>query len=271
MPLLITSVNDPNMRLVGMLFFFAMLWGGFFRGVIVKTNEKVLLPVAAFFFTGIIGIPALLFIYTFLPNIYTGLSDSDNHIARLLGCVFHTGVCEELCKIVPVVIYICYKRKAASPYMILLVGIFSGLGFAAFENIIYSAANVDTALLYLLLEVDRDGADGLVSGVTLGVHGAMINVMLRSVSLVFADAIWTAIFSYFIATAFVSGERRFVLCFLGFAVPAVLHGSYNWLCSVQPVFAAGIIAFSFILFYGYLLKIRQRLEPPVDVNATVST
>ncbi len=260
LPLLIISLSEPGMQLIGMLFFFAMLWGGIFRGLVIKCTEKVGLPVAAFFFTGIIGINVLLFIYQFLPEFYITMSDSQSPVFRLLGYVFQVGLCEEICKVVPVLFYVLVKRRKASPMMIVLVGVFSGLGFAAFENIQYSIRMIEGTSLRLLHGNEMDGLEGALAGAQAGTLEAMIVVMLRSISLVFAHAIWSGIFACFIAMAFIGNRRWFALTFIGLAVSAVTHGFYDWCCGVQQTFGAITIGVTFLLFYGYLSKIRLLLD-----------
>ncbi|MGL6225181.1 MAG: PrsW family intramembrane metalloprotease [Thermoguttaceae bacterium] len=262
LPLMITSLQDGEMQLTGLLFFFALLWGGIFRGFVLKSTDHLILPVFAFFFTGLIGISLLRIVFSCFPAFYLNLPDSPHVILRLFGSIFQTGLWEELCKIIPVVLYLLYKRTKCNPTMLLLIGVFSGLGFAAFENILYSTSSITGTIEKSISGAQNGGGEGLVMGIAAGVHGAMVNVLLRSMSLVFAHALWTAIFSYYLALAFLTGKRWFVLCLLGLFIPAVLHGSYNWFCGLQPVFAAAIIAISFILFFGYLSKIRTYLNPP---------
>jgi RsiW-degrading membrane proteinase PrsW (M82 family) len=272
LPLLITSFNNIGLQTYGMLFFFAMLWGGIFRGLVLKSSSSIVFPIVAFFFTGIVGINTLLFCYNYLPSVYMNMPNAENNpLIRLFGFVFQVGFCEEFCKILPVVLYLIWKRKKASPMMILLIGVFSGLGFAAFENINYAERNVSSGMENILQTFEKimgsQNEDQIVQELQTGslraamqTLGAMINVMLRSVSLVFAHAIWSGIFSYYILCAVTSGKRWVVFCCLGLAVSMVLHGVYDWLCDLQPVFAALIVGGSFILFYGYLSKIRQQLQ-----------
>jgi RsiW-degrading membrane proteinase PrsW (M82 family) len=266
LPLLIGTLRDDRMQLLGMLFFFAALWGGILRGVVLKSNEKFTLPVVAFFFTGFIGMPLLLMVYEMLPKPYLELAGSNNKIMSLFGFIFQVGLCEEICKILPVVGYLIVYRTKVSPTMILLIGLFSGLGFAAFENIQYSSGSMAETVVLSAHGAESSGEEGLIAGMMVGTMSAMVNVILRSVSLVFAHALWTGIFAYYLAKAASSGTRWSVLGFLGLAVPAVLHGAYNWFCGVQPVAAALIVAVSFLLFYGYLAKMRLQKVPEKEVT-----
>ncbi|MDR1268696.1 MAG: PrsW family intramembrane metalloprotease [Planctomycetaceae bacterium] len=273
LPLSITSFQNLQIQLYGLLFFFAMLWGGVLRGLVLRSSDSVVLPVIAFFATGIIGVSALLTLYQYAtPQFYLHLSDEEhNTFIRLFGFVFQVGLCEELCKIIPVIIYLAVKQKKASPMITLLIGVFSGLGFAAFENVGYAMQNMDASVgamietIHQLTQAKSEAEfhqtlqDGTLTTAVI-THGAMVSAMLRSVSLVFAHSIWTGIFAYYLVCAMMTGKRWIVLVTLGLAVPMVLHGVYDWLCDLEPGFAALIIGISFILFFGYLTKIRQQLR-----------
>jgi RsiW-degrading membrane proteinase PrsW (M82 family) len=272
LPLLINSVQDIVIRLYGLLFFFAMLWGGILRGLVLKSSNSVVLPVIAFFFTGIVGANIMFFFYRCLPSFYLNMPQPENNpLIQLFGFIFQVGFCEELCKILPVVLYLIWKRKKASPMMMLLIGVFSGLGFAAFENASYAGLHMEAGVENIVQIIEKitnaqseeQVARELEAGsqnAAIYTLNAMLSMMLRSVSLVFAHAIWTGIFSYYIICAMTFGKRWTVFCCLGLAVPMVLHGVYDWLCGLEPGFAALVIGVSFVLFYGYLSKIRQQLK-----------
>jgi RsiW-degrading membrane proteinase PrsW (M82 family) len=247
-PLVLVTLNDTQSQLTGFLLFFAAIWGVIFKKFIVDENSSWLLPIAALFFTGIIGIRGLLFVHEYLPDFYMELPQSENIFVAFIGSIFQTGICEELCKIIPVIIYICWKRRAAQPLTIVLIGVFSGLGFAAFENMHYAnrAVQHSANLTY------NHGAAGLREGVT----GAMVNVLLRSMSLVFVHAIYSGIFSYFIALGHITQKRRVALALVGLLVAATVHGLYNSFWQVQTTLPAIVTATAFMLFYSYLTKLR---------------
>ena len=199
-PLLIVTLSDNQSQLTAFALFFAALWGVIFKLFVLRHGGSWKLPVVALFFTGTAGMYGLLFVYRhFLPEAYLAMSSSQSHLTSLFGFVARVGLFEELCKIVPVVGYLIWKRSNADPFMIVLIGIFSGLGFAAFENLSYGEKAVlrsyDLANLY--------GAEGLVAGV----QSAMVVMMLRSLSAVFSHAVWSGTFAYFLAAAFVSKRR----------------------------------------------------------------
>ena len=137
----------------------------------------------------------------------------------------------------------------------MLIGVFSGLGFAAFENIYFGNQSIEK-----LIELTRQfGADGLKVGATI----AMVSVLLRSLSLVFCHAVWSGIVGYFLALAWLTGKRRGALFLVGLLTASVLHGLYDWFVIVlnQGTFAALVVAASFMLFYAYLSKLRALTIP----------
>ena len=247
-PLVLVTLNDTQSQLTGFLLFFAAIWGVIFKKFILDETSGWLLPIITLFFTGIAGIRSLLFIYEYLPEFYMKLSSSENTLVAFFGGIFQTGVCEELCKIVPVLIYIYWKRKEAKPLTIVLIGVFSGLGFAAFENMHYA----NRAVLRSAYLTDSLGAAGLQEGVT----SAMVNVLLRSMSSVFGHAIYSGIFSYFIALGHITRNRRVALGVVGLLVAATAHGLYNSFWLVQNTLPAVVTAAAFMLFYAYLTKLR---------------
>ena len=247
-PLILVTLTDMEMQLTGFLLFFAAIWGMIFKKFIIEESGGWKLPLASLFFTGIIGIRGLVFVCDYLPDSYIKMADSTNLFTMIVGCVLQTGLCEELCKIVPVLAYLLWKRSAARPLTIVLVGVFSGLGFAAFENMQYANGQIVRSAALTI----EHGAAGLQAGV----KGAMINVMLRSMSSVFEHAVYTGIFAYFIALAFVTGKRRVALALVGLLVAATVHGLYNAFWSIQTTLPSLITALAFMLFYAYLTKLR---------------
>lgn len=247
-PLVLGTLATVELQSTGFCIFFAVIWGLVFKKFIVNDSGNWLLLTISFFVTGIVGMKVLLISYTFYPSWYSELPSSSNLIVSWIGSIIQTGFNEELLKIIPVVAYIGWKRKNANPLTIVMVGIFSGLGFAAFENQSYQLRAVDMTLA-LTAEADIDG-------LILGVRMAMINALLRSISLVFAHAIFTGISSCFLAMACATGKRFVALSIVGILIAATIHGSYNTAAVVQSTLPALIILGAFVLFYSYLTRLR---------------
>jgi RsiW-degrading membrane proteinase PrsW (M82 family) len=177
------------------------------------------------------------------------MPDSENKLISLFGYVLQVGVWEEMCKALPLFLLVRWQKEQVSPIHLVTVGVFSGLGFAAFENLHYG----ENAVLSTYSLTRDYGMQGLVTGV----QNAMVITMLRAVSLVFCHAVFSGIVAYFIATALLRKERIGALIVLGIGVASVLHGLYDWFAGIQPTIAALLAGFSFALFYGYLSKLKS--------------
>lgn len=248
-PLLIITVKQPSTQLTMFALFFAFVWGVIFKKFIINDTQTKRLAIPSLFFTGIIGIWLLLFVYRFLPDFYLYMADSRNEIVSLIGYVIQVGICEELVKSIPIFIAIKWFKQEVTTLSLITIGVFSGLGFAAFENLHYGNTAINTTYAKTM----DYGVEGLVSGV----QNAMVLVMLRSLSLVFCHAVFSGIVGYFITTAYLRKEKMGALIILGFLVASILHGLYDWLAGIQPTIAAILAGFSFALFYGYLSKIKN--------------
>ncbi len=252
-PLLIVTISDADSQFTLFALFFALVWGVIFKMFVLKDDSPWRFPIGALFFTGIVGIFLLLFIYRYLlPDIYLNMSSSESGFVSLLGYVFQVGIWEELTKALPVLLFLRWKHEQAHPMLIVVIGVFSGLGFAAFENLLYG----DRAIVASLDLTQEFGEEGLA----FGVQSAMITAMLRSLSLVFCHAVWAGIVAYFLALAVHERRRWGAMILVGVGVAALLHGLYNWLTEVQMTMAAVTAGFSFALFYAYLSKLRSLIH-----------
>lgn len=250
-PLFLVTLQDTASQLTGFCIFFAIIWGVVFKKFVVEDQGGWGVPIASFLFTGLIGLNLLLQLFKWLPNSYMSLPDSPLLSVSLAGFVLNVGLLEELCKIIPVVGYLLWRKERAQPQTILLVGIFSGLGFAAFENVAYADLQI-TRSFHL---IKQSGIQGLKEGV----HGAMVNALLRSMSAVFGHAVYSGIFAHFIAVGWLTKQRRLALATVGLISAAVLHGLYDWSWRLQTTLPAIITGFGFMLFYTHLTNLRLLL------------
>lgn len=114
LPLLITTFTDGVNSLYGLLTFFAVLWAVIFKSFILDYSASLKYPIIAFIFTGVVGISWLLIYHEYLPDFYRNMHESSNHLWSLAGWILQTGLNEEICKLLPVVIYLIWKRKTWS-------------------------------------------------------------------------------------------------------------------------------------------------------------
>ncbi|MEZ4898032.1 MAG: PrsW family glutamic-type intramembrane protease [Saprospiraceae bacterium] len=253
-PLLIVTVDRTEAQLTLFALFFALVWGVIFKKFVLGDQGAWTWAIGSLFFTGIFGIWFLLFLYRYIvPDFYLQMADQSNPVVSLLGYVFQVGIWEEMCKALPVILVLKWIDPKLDRASILVIGLFSGLGFAAFENLNYGTNAVNSAY-----SLTRDyGVGGLVSGV----QNAMVITLLRSVSLVFCHAVWTGIFTYFIGLSVINKDRRAAFFLTGLMVAALLHGMYDWLAGIQPTLAALLAGFSFVLFYAYVQKLTAERGP----------
>ncbi len=202
-PLFIATLNDQQHQLTAFALFFAFLWGTVFKYFVVRKSGNWIVCIAAMFAGVVVTILLLLVYATLFPKFVLSLVDSQFAVVRLLAYVFQVGVCEETSKVIPVIIYLVWMKKKAAPRTTVLIGVFSGLGFAAIENMGYGYAFVDTSLAL----TQQYGAEGLEAGVRL----AMLKILLRSLSLVFCHGLWTGIVAYFLAVGNLTGKKRVAL------------------------------------------------------------
>jgi RsiW-degrading membrane proteinase PrsW (M82 family) len=241
LPLMIGSLSNKNSQLLGFALFFALVWGFLLKKLVIGEGVGWKLPLLSFFFTGLIGIPLLLMVHRVFPSLAMELDSYSDRLFSLLGFITKVGFIEEACKILPVAVFIYWKKRKQreiDPSEIVAIGIFSGLGFAAFENAAYAEA----------------------FGRYLGATESMIGIMMRSLSLVFCHAIWSGIFSYFIATASATRSRWGALGLVGLGLSAFLHGVYDWFAGLQQTLAALTVGVSFMLFYGYMYKFNMLIS-----------
>lgn len=251
-PLLIVTIHQQNYQLTMLSLFFALLWGFVFKHVIVRSTAPWGLLCGSMFFTGTCGITGLLKFYTFLPESYKQLAENANPLISLVGFVAQVGLCEEVCKLTPLFAYALWKRGTLNPLTGVMIGVFSGLGFAAFENILYGQKSVEDSIRWA-----HDHGD---QGLAAGVEVAMISVLLRSLSLVFCHAVWSGISAYFVMRALAADRQKVAMFLVGLVLALTLHGVYDWLVTIQTTFATLVVIASFVLFRIYLSQLRLGME-----------
>lgn len=232
-----------------LLLFIALFWGVLFHTQILKGAGGIKQPAGAFLFSGVIGVFGLYALYTFLPRFILDMPSGDL-LTGLLGSMLIPGLMEEACKALPVIVYCARRRSLADPATAVAIGVGSGLGFAALKN-----ATCDLLVTPVFGQVvsPARGWIGMGEGLLQG-GSATDTTLLLMYSLFFAQAAWSGIAGYFVATGFKSLKKALVPVVCGFALPAFLHGLYNWLSGTQAPAAAAVAAISFLLFYGYFTK-----------------
>lgn len=254
-PLLLRTIQNESYQITAFALFFAFLWGVVFKYFVVRSSAGWRILVASLFFTGTIGLGTQLSLLRQILSDATILSVVQGDISILF--MFLLAFPEELCKAVPAILYVLWTRRRIDPSSAILVGVFSGLGFAAFENVGYARLFIEGSAA-----MAATGAEAVAGEV----QTVILDSMLRALSLVFCHAVWTGIVAYFLVVGSVTPRRLIPLLVMGIGVSTFLHGIYNWLMLIQPTFAAGVAAGAFLLFYAYVQRLRQLALPATDTG-----
>lgn len=242
-PLIIGLIVNPrNLEQAAWLLgiYYASIWGVVLYNLIKPAWFSWQETLKCVVFTAIIGIPLLLLIQKFplFQLLYAATESNLGLIPQLIGFIFGVGVLEELCKALPVYLFLLRPRKLNEPLTGAFYGAMSGLGFAIAEGGSYS-------LLY---------AFNLVRGQSGFGTYILVNT-IRFVSLPLFHAILAGIVGYFLGLAAINRSRQLPIMFIGVALAAVLHGAYNTFSN--GVLGLVIISFTILLFVAYLRRSQQ--------------
>ena len=222
--------------------YYAFIWGIVLQNLIKPPQFSLKLAIQCVVFTAFVGIPLLLVIQQVPPFslLYTA-TNSSNIIGQLLGFVLGVGVLEEICKGIPVYLFLLNQGELNEPLSPAFYGAMSGLGFAIAEGAHYS-------LIY---------ASNVLGG-NIGLTGHVLLTTVRFISLPLIHAIWAGIVGYFIGLAAINPTRKNPIIFIGVAIAAVLHGLYDVFS--QNIIGLGILAFSILLFVTYLRRSKEMVR-----------
>ncbi|BAT51907.1 hypothetical protein NOS3756_08380 [Nostoc sp. NIES-3756] len=242
-PLIIGLVANPaNLEQTAWLLgiYYASIWGVVLYNLIKPAWFSWRETLKCVFFTAIVGIPLLLLIQRFplFQLLYAAAESNLGIIPQLIGFILGVGVLEEICKALPVYLFLLRPRKLNEPLTGAFYGAMSGLGFAIAEGSSYS-------ILY---------AFNLVRGQS-GFGSYILANTIRFVSLPLFHAILAGIVGYFLGLAAINRSRQLPIMFIGVALAAVLHGSYNTFS--DGALGLVIIGFTILLFVAYLRRSQQ--------------
>jgi RsiW-degrading membrane proteinase PrsW (M82 family) len=235
-------VNPTNIQQTAWLLgiYYASIWGVVLFNLIRPAQFSWSDTLKCVLFTAFIGIPLLLLIQNFPPFrlLYAAAESRLGLIPQLVGFILGVGVLEELCKMLPVYLFLLRPRRLNEPLAGAFYGAMSGLGFAIAEGGAYS-------LLYAL---------NLVRGETdFGAY--VLDNTIRFVSLPLFHATLAGIVGYFLGLAAINRSRQVAILCIGVAISAALHGLYDTFAN--SLIGLVIIAFTILLFVAYLRRSQQ--------------
>lgn len=222
--------------------YYASIWGIILYNIIKPAHFSWLDTLKLIFFTSFIGIPILLFFHKIPPfNILYSFLESSDLILRAIGFILGVGVLEEICKGLPVYLFLLRPGKLTEPLSAAFYGAMSGLGFAISEGVEYSVR-------YAL---------GLrAGGLDFGSY-LLINT-IRFIPLPLIHAVFAGIVGYFLGLAAINRSRQNAIIFIGVAIASVLHGLYDTFAN--GIIGLGILVFSILLFVTYLRRSKQMVS-----------
>lgn len=260
LPLLFVTVQNVSYQIYLFALYFALIWGFLFKNLVVNVKRFWGPALASMFFTGLIGLFLHKIWFSQFGAIHDGLRAqllTGNNLGSLFAFLYF-AILEELVKAIPVLIAVRFFLPRLSIRQILVIGVFSGLGFAAFENVGYTWGFVhDTTLA---------GDEYGFEGVLFQVLHSLIGQMLRSVSLCFVHASWTGIVTCFIIFSGLLKVNRYLGVLVSVVIASLLHAFYNWFLGIQPTVSAIIAVVSFSLFVLYTSRILDACTKISDLN-----
>ena len=229
--------------------YYAFIWGIVLYNLIKPAQFSLKQAIKYVCFTAFVGIPLLLFIQRIPPlTLLYAATNSDNVISRLIGYVVGVGVLEELCKGVPIYLFMLRSGQLKEPLSSAFYGAMSGLGFAIAEGAHYS----------LTYAVDLVGGN-------IDLRGHILLTTVRFISLPLIHAIWAGIVGYFIGLAAINPSRKNAIIFIGVTIAASLHGTYNTFSN--SLIGLAILAFSILLFVTYLRRSQELIAEMEQAEA----
>jgi RsiW-degrading membrane proteinase PrsW (M82 family) len=257
LPLLFGTIEGPDHQLVAFSVYFAVIWGLIFRfNVVPGVRIGWGLLGGTLLFTGLVGMFLLVgicFSYIF-PIWFVNSVQSPDALVRLGGFLFRAGVCEEMCKAIPVVgLMFLFRRKPLGYSDIIMIGVFSGLGFAAFESLDWFKVQA-SAFFNGIMNDPNANETTLLNTLVADSQFSMLMVLTRTISLTFGHAVWSALFAHFIAQSRGAGAKRLPLLIVGLTVAAGFHGIYDWLSNIQKTGSVLITVLSFMLLKLYIVQ-----------------
>ncbi len=210
-------------------------------------------------FTATIGIACLLVLQDFTgQSMRLALDPRGSFGARLLGYVFAVGLGEELCKALPVLVYVRWGR-APTWRGAFLWGLASGVGFGVAEGVLYAArmyhgvAPADVYLVRFASCVALHGVWSASVGITIFQSRAVVGRLVAAV---------------FFGARLLRWEEVAWPLLRVLGVAMVLHGLYDALLTEQMIVPALLVALVSFGWLGWQVEsareqdARQEQSPP---------
>jgi RsiW-degrading membrane proteinase PrsW (M82 family) len=244
-PLAIQLLQTNTEILYGLAVWSAVLWALLLYRLFADSELSFGWALGTLLFTTFVAFP-MLEIFVWLPPHVSGWFTGHESLAlRLTGYSAGVGLREELFKAVPLFGLAVFSQRMRHPANGLVLGMMSGVGFAAAENVYYVFQTVGRALS----AVEETGS---LAYLVVPVYNNVVRMAMTP----FLHGCFSGIFGYFIARAAVDRARRIPLVVVGLGLAAVLHGLYDTLVGTSPLLGLLVEGAAFFLLMTYVLKAR---------------
>jgi hypothetical protein len=127
----------------------------------------------------------------------------------------------------------------------LVLGMMSGVGFAAAENVYYVYRTISQA-------ASVTTETGVAANLVMPVYNNVVRMAMGP----FVHGCLSGIFGYFIGLAAMDRARRAVFLLAGLGLASLLHGLYDTSVTTSPLLGLAVQALSYFLLMTYVLKAR---------------
>ncbi len=218
--------------------YFSGIWALFFNYLFKTSQVKWKITVAVFFICQAVvflvwdmfGLPSL--------NPFYLLLDTESPLLSLFAYIFGVGFTEEFFKLVPILLILHFSKDVMKPQTMVYYGLISGVAFGVYEGVQYQMG----VNFQVLSETN------LAEGYVL----SFLYNIARLTCLPFLHATWCGIASYFGSFAYLYPRYRISLYVLALAVPALLHGLYDFFAGISSLLTIPIILISVVFLMVYL-------------------
>jgi RsiW-degrading membrane proteinase PrsW (M82 family) len=244
-PLAIQVLGTYGAILNGLAIWSGVLWALLLFRLFADRELRFSWAVGVLLFTFLVMLPLFELYIAIPPHLTERLIRSSFFPVRAVGYLFGVGIREELCKALPLLVLAAAWAGMKNPVNGLVLGMMSGVGFAASENVYYVVVTLNNAIQ----ETRRSGD---FSSFVVPVFNNVVRMMTGP----FGHGCYSGIFGYFISLAAADRARRVPLFVVGLAVSALVHGSYDLLVEQSVLLGVLVKAFAFFLLMTYFLKAR---------------
>lgn len=230
---------------VGMMIYFSLFWFFVFQPLVAAHIQlrPLFTDMGAYLFTGIVGTTFAIIVEGFwFRHGGAVLMRSPVLAVTIPAYVSFVGVTEEFAKQMVVLIVLFWQRsrgRAWPPLTYMMVGVSSGLGFSAVENISYVQRGISFEVL----------RHAFGYGTT--------TALTRALYTPFLHAIWAGAAAYCLGVVARRGFRDWWIGLGGIGMAAVFHGIYDASVGIDPSLAIADVAVSYLVFLALLLNDRR--------------